>query len=300
MNDILSINVSDIIGKDPYSKSYRDELIIIELTGERFPKEGVVNKQRLRFESLSFILSCQGVIDINISEKDYHFTTQVLLDISEMHVIKSIKLSPDFRGYHILMSKSFQMETMRGFKPLSASKLIERYNYPVELMREGEGEMLIAIVEEIKNNIARTTHFYQREIIKNQLRKFFIESLNITMCRSKEQEEKTVLSKEEIVVRFIHLLTKHCKEEHSVAFYARKLCIDSRYLSRILKKFGGKPANSWIDDALIKEAKLYLHEQDLTIGQVTDILNFSDQSAFGKFFKKHSGMSPLNYRRTLL
>lgn len=300
MKDVLELNVTDIIGKDPYSKSYKDELIILELKGERFPKEGVRNEQRVRFESLSFLFSCQGEIDINISDNDYHFNTQVLLDISEVHVIKSIKLSPDFQGYHILMSKNFQMETMRGFKPLSASRLIERYNHPVELMREEDGKMLTEIIEQIKRNIDRTDHFYQREIIKNELRNFFIESLNITMCRSKEQEEKPVLSKEEIIVRFIHLITKHCKEEHSVEFYAQKLCINSRSLSHILKNFGGKPANSWIDNALMKEAKLYLRDQDLTIGQVSDALSFSDQSAFGKFFKKHSGISPLNYRRTLL
>lgn len=299
MEGISDVHVKDIIARKPEAASYRDELIIVDLKGDGTQKTNFRNEGPIRFESLSFILSCRGTIYININNTDYQFEKQVLLDISEVHVLGDIRLSPDFQGYHILMSKNFEMETMRGFGPLPASKLIERYRYPVEMIEEGEGELLAAIVEQLKKYIRCTGHRFREEMIRIELRKFFIESLNIIMCRDQGAQEKTRLSREEIVVQFIHLLTVHCKEEHDVAFYARQLCIDARYLSRILKNFAGIPANSWIDDALMKEAKLYLREEHLTIGQVADILHFSDQSAFGKFFKKHCGLSPLGYRRTL-
>lgn len=300
MEGVSDVHVKDIIARKLEGTYYREELIIVDLRGEGEQQTNFRNKGRIRFESLSFILSCQGSIDININDTDYHFDKQVLLDISEVHVLQKIRLSPDFRGYHILMSKNFGIETMRGFKQLPVSKLIERYRYPVEMMQEGESELLAAIVEQLKRYICCTGHRFQEEMIRLELRKFFVESLNMIMCREQEQLGKARLSREEIIVQFIHLLTTHCKEEHDVAFYARQLCIDARYLSRILKNFGGVPANSWIDDALMKEAKLYLRDERLTIGQVADILHFSDQSAFGKFFKKHGGFSPLNYRRTLL
>jgi AraC-like DNA-binding protein len=35
----------------------------------------------------------------------------------------------------------------------------------------------------------------------------------------------------------------------------------------------------------------------LSIQQITQKLNFSDQSAFGKFFQRHSGISPAHFRR---
>lgn len=300
MERVADVHVKDIIAQKTEAVSYRDELVIVDLKGEGTQKTNFRNEGRIRFESLSFFLSCRGTIDININDTDYHFEKQVLLDISEVHVLGDIRLSPDFQGYHILMSKNFEMETMRGFRSIPASKLIERYRYPVELMQEGESELLAAIVEQLKRCICCTGHRFREEMIRLELRKFFVESLNIIMCRDREQLEKARLSREEIVLQFIHLLTIHCKEEHDVAFYAGQLCIDARYLSRILKNFGGVPANGWIDDALMKEAKLYLRDERLTIGQVADILHFSDQSAFGKFFKKHGGMSPLNYRRTLL
>lgn len=300
MERVADVHVKDIIAHKVESVSYRDELVIVDLRGEGAQKTNFRNEGGIRFESLSFFLSCRGTIDININDTDYHFEKQVLLDISEVHVLGDIRLSPDFHGYHILMSKDFEMETLRGFRPIPASKVIERYRYPVELMQEGEGELLAAIVEQLKKYICCSEHRFQQEMIRIELRKFFVESLNIIMCRDREQQEKARLYREEIVLQFIHLLTTSCKEQHDVAFYASQLCIDVRYLSRILKKFGGKPANSWIDDALMKEARFYLRDERLSIGQIADILHFSDQSAFGKFFKKHSGMSPLNYRRTVL
>lgn len=300
MKGIADVHVKDIIARQPEAASYGDELIIVDLKGDGAQKTSFRNIGLIRFESLSFILSCRGTIDININNTDYHFEKQVLLDISEVHVLGDIRLSCDFQGYHILMSKNFEMETMRGFRSIPASKLIERFRYPVEMMQEGEGELLTAVVEQLKKYIGCTGHRFREDLIRLELRKFFIESLNIIMSHDQQEVEPPRLSREEIILQFIHLLTVNCKEEHDVAFYARQLCIDARYLSRILKNFGGMPANGWIDDALMKEAKLYLRDEHLTIGQVADVLHFSDQSAFGKFFKKHCGMSPLNYRRTLL
>jgi AraC-like DNA-binding protein len=110
---------------------------------------------------------------------------------------------------------------------------------------------------------------------------------------------RPVLSrKEELLDGFLQLLTKHVREYHVVTFYAEKLFITPQYLSLILRELTGRSANKWIDDALITEAKILLKTPLATIQQVADTLNFSDQSTFGKFFKKHIGMSPMEYRKS--
>ena len=108
------------------------------------------------------------------------------------------------------------------------------------------------------------------------------------------------LSKENLIARFTHLLNENPGERHEVRWYAQQLCIDATYLSRILKAFNGKTAGQWIDGALARKAKLYLADSDTSIKDIADKLNFSDQAAFGKFFKKQEGLSPLNYRREQL
>ena len=105
--------------------------------------------------------------------------------------------------------------------------------------------------------------------------------------------------REEIVNNFLQLLLNNCKEEHEVSFYAEKLSITPQYLSLVLKDITGKTANSIIDEAIMSEAKILIRSQDYSIQQIADILHFSDQSSFGKFFKKHTGVSPVEYKKRL-
>lgn len=121
---------------------------------------------------------------------------------------------------------------------------------------------------------------------------------NIVYHKQKESPVSVELSnREQIIGRFLELLSKHSKERHEVTFYAQELCITPEYLTRILKSFSGKTTNQWIDNALMTEAKIMLRDPQLNIQQIADQLNFSDQSSFGKFFKKNSGKSPLEYRK---
>ena len=56
----------------------------------------------------------------------------------------------------------------------------------------------------------------------------------------------------------------------------------------------------WISDALISEAKILLRKPDINIQQISEELHFGEQSSFSKFFKKHTGVTPVEYRNTIL
>jgi transcriptional regulator GlxA family with amidase domain len=49
----------------------------------------------------------------------------------------------------------------------------------------------------------------------------------------------------------------------------------------------------------VEEASRLLRDPALTLQQIAEEMSFADQSSFGKFFKKHSGMTPLKYRQNL-
>lgn len=94
----------------------------------------------------------------------------------------------------------------------------------------------------------------------------------------------------------VHRAPTHYKQEHYIAFYARELSISPSYLSRIIRKTTGKTAAYFITGLLHAEACRLLLHTDLPIQAIADELNFSDQSAFGKFFKANAGVSPQLYR----
>lgn len=97
--------------------------------------------------------------------------------------------------------------------------------------------------------------------------------------------------------KFRELLSKEFLRQRSVGFYADHLNVSRKYLSEVIKKYTGKTAGDWIDEVVVLEAKVLLQDKSLTINQISDQLNFSNQSIFGRFFKTVAGLSPLDYRK---
>ena len=102
-----------------------------------------------------------------------------------------------------------------------------------------------------------------------------------------------------IMKEFANLLMVHIHEQTSVQFYAEKLCISKQYLSLIVKEKTRSSIGNVIAAIRAEFASRLLRDPELSIQQVAERMSFADQSSFGKFFKKHSGMSPLKYRQTL-
>jgi AraC family transcriptional activator of pobA len=100
-----------------------------------------------------------------------------------------------------------------------------------------------------------------------------------------------------LFAKFRQLLRSNFMREHKLDFYAGHLHLTSKSLSAAIKKQTGKSAGEWINDTIILEAKVLLQNKTLTVSQVSDQLNFSDQSVFGKFFRTNTGMSPVEYRK---
>lgn len=82
----------------------------------------------------------------------------------------------------------------------------------------------------------------------------------------------------------------------AVKFYADKLCLTPNYLSGVVKDYTGKTATEWVNEFVILEAKIMLTDSELSIQEIAYQLHFTDQSAFGKYFKQLVGISPKLYR----
>lgn len=95
---------------------------------------------------------------------------------------------------------------------------------------------------------------------------------------------------------FLELVEKHHDKERMVSFYADKLCITPKYLSKIIKSVSGMSAPDIINRYVILEAQHLLRHTDKSIKQIADDLNFANQSFFQKYFKAHTGMTPNEYR----
>src|SRR5690606_18454588 len=101
---------------------------------------------------------------------------------------------------------------------------------------------------------------------------------------------------ENLVLKFNNLAQQQFREIRTVKKYAEQLNVSAKYLTEVIKEYSGKKASDMIHDLVIMEAKFLLSKSQLSIGEIAEKLCFSDQSFFGKYFKRHAGISPKAFR----
>lgn len=132
------------------------------------------------------------------------------------------------------------------------------------------------------------------EVTKGLLYSLIVEVSRIYSDRNIKVE---VSRKDELISNFFRLLHIHYKKEHSSAFYAGYLCVSDKYLMRTLKLLTGRTFHFWLSDFIVREAKLQLRSTDKSVTQIADELYFPNSSFFSRFFRRYTGMSPLQFRK---
>ena len=98
--------------------------------------------------------------------------------------------------------------------------------------------------------------------------------------------------------RLMSLLAEHYREQRNVEFYADKMNISSKHLSRVIRNFTGKSVHQWIDEFVALEIKNLLKYSNLSIQQISYSLNFPNPSFMGQYFKRITGQTPGEYKKS--
>lgn len=254
----------------------------------------------MRLNALLMVLTLEGTLEIQLDYVSYTVKPNSFITIMPTHALQLDKISKDFKGRLLIAAKEFldDCNPGGGNRTQAIANYMELRKNPCTELEPEETVKLADCMQFMRNKMRERTHFYQKELMQNAFIGFLLELGNIFLNKKDRLIRPTLSRKEELFEQFLQLLFEHCKEQHVVTFYAEKLFITPQYLSLILKELTGKSANKWIDDALIVEAKILLKAPQATVQQVADVLHFSDQSTFGKFFKKHMGISPMEYRKS--
>lgn len=130
-------------------------------------------------------------------------------------------------------------------------------------------------------------------LIQQYLSVFFAEVSMISKEGISKVKEQPILSK------FNELVTKKFKESRKVKYYADLIHISPNHLNKVVRAETGKSASDIINQICILEAKVLLGQSSLNIKEIAVELGFDDVSYFSRFFKKHSDISPLEYRKMI-
>lgn len=297
----LNVSFENILdAKDTSAEAFGDDIIVyhIKNTEEKQPLDNIPS---IRINAVFFIVCQYGDISFTVDYKDYRLTKGMILSLSALHILDDIRIGKNFEGYALIISEKFILPIVEEMQIINKLTTSIRTS-PLLMLENDKMQLFIDIIERIKRGVKAKEHILQKELIKNEVSNFILEIADITYKTKYEGKKDTYQknSKDSIAQNFIMLMIQHCKEQHEVSFYAKELCITPGHLSRVLNAFSGKSAMKWISDALISEAKILLRKPDINIQQISEELHFGEQSSFSKFFKKHNGVTPVEYRNSIL
>lgn len=170
---------------------------------------------------------------------------------------------------------------------------------PIFSMSPRETEEILRIFQGLKSVCKAKEYVYQKEIRQAYDLVLFYILLGHVNVSSDTLESRTSRQKQ-IFQSFISNLSIHFRQERKLGFYAGLLCITTKYLSYAVKQESGVSPHEWISDYVMIEARRLLSSGDMSVQEVSDRLHFANQSFFGKFFKSHEGISPLQYQQNAL
>lgn len=94
-------------------------------------------------------------------------------------------------------------------------------------------------------------------------------------------------------------LTEHLDEPVASADLAEAFGCSESHLVRQLRDHGKPPPMKLLALLRVKRARQLLSESDLTVSQVAAMVGMRSLPAFSRFFKRHTGQSPTQYRENL-
>lgn len=102
-----------------------------------------------------------------------------------------------------------------------------------------------------------------------------------------------------IANRFRELLFERVKTHQLVSDYAALLNITPNHLNKSVKATTGQSPTKWIDEAIVLEAKVLLHQTTLSVNEVANEVGITDASYFSRLFRKYAGVTPVGFRRMI-
>ena len=241
-------------------------------------------------------LCLAGQMRAQVNLQDFELRTNDVLVVQNGTIGEYRGMSDDARIAVIAFTPEYfqtalQIEaTMSLQRRLYASPL---WHLPFEAMEE-----LMVIYRLMKAKIAETDNPFRKGALLGYTQVLIYNCYKYLLAADSGNEKTEVKSgrQQELYTQFMDEVRKSYIKERSISYYADVLCVTPKYLSQVVRRVSGRFAGDWITDFVILEAKALLKSRKYTVQQIADMLNFANQSFFGKYFREKVGCSPKAYQ----
>lgn len=253
------------------------------------------------FNSCGLVLCKKGTVKVDSEHKHYDLQPSDFFVYMPSSSAKIIDQDDDFEGIIVEAYLDYTLPLINRI--ITTGCLICIRQRPIVTLNQEQYKILIYHINYLISNIKETERqsslnpcdILRGELINSTAHSLINEILLFYFTNQTSLEVQE--TKNDIVFQnFIISIYRNYQKERDVAFYAREQNMNPRYFSTVIKKNSGQNARSWITRMVIADARQKLSRSDLSIKEISFLLNFPSQTFFGKYFKLYTGMSPREFR----
>ena len=272
-----NLNLNEVLSQQDKFFVNDDLILIFNGNVQRIP---VFSKEEIyQMVEPRFILVLEGSAEVCINLQDYHIKKGNVMLIPADTIVEVDNISDDARVMAIVFRDSVEMsdEVVYKTSPAEFDRLLRMY-------------YLLWDVVHLSPYRRKTVQYLSKTIVAD------VQELNEMVSQNVQNEGST--RTQELFLQFKRLIKQHCMQERSIPYYASQLHVTPHHLSATIKKASGQSVMYWINRATIQEAKLLLKTNGMMAYEIANRMNFPSASAFSKFFKRETGLTPRAYQET--
>lgn len=252
----------------------------------------------IEVEGCVVLMCTEGVALFSIDFHNYTFRRGDLLVVMYDRTVIPLKVSAGFRVEWVSLSLSVCNDT---FYKISSVKFWDRfYFYPVCRLEPEHQRLVESWLLQVKWIARHTEDTYRTELLQSVFYQLMLslccemERLSLASGKSEKRSHAWVVAND-----FMVLVGRHYVKHRDVAYYATRLCVSPDYLNKLSLKYILMTPKEYINRQCIMAIKTYLSSTDLSVKNIANELNYEDASYLCRFFRRMTGMSPLEYRERL-
>ena len=253
-----------------------------------------------RFDGFMVFYCVSGNLKMSVNLSDIEISKGMVFVNIPGNIIRINEISDtseDVRYICMALSKEFfqslNVEVCKLF-----NEGISMLHKPGVLLSDEDFELTGSLVRYVVS-LLKSQVSYKREAVLSALSSLFYILMGAWGSDASVSSASDLSNRSKVIFdKFMRLVMEYHTQHRNVGFYAERLCLTPKYLSKLIKNATGRSAPEWIDSYVILEAKNLLKYSDVTIKEIVFRLNFPNQSVFYKFFKAHTGMTPTEYRNS--
>ena len=291
MDKGISHNLQEFAVQNNIKDLYGSIVATMPVNQETFES---ITKQLKYVNFYTIFVLVDGEAEVIINDNNIILAQQSVIRMTHTQNTEFVKCTDELDGYFLFCETNFYnniIEKDPNMQDVFQRNILDTYIYFD--ITEAKISELLGIISQVEKTISQP-HIYKTEMLSFLVH---LAQMHINeLIDSTSNELHDMKHKENIFKIFIHLASNNFKRERQINFYADRMNITSTYLSRIVREVSGNTVCGYLQSFLYSEACKMLKMTDKTIGEISTELKFNDQSAFTKFFKQKSGISPKAFR----